>query len=236
MYHLNVNCSALDRSLAFYRDELGFEPVIRTTPATPQPGAAFGLAEVQWDAWIMAGADPQPVIDLLEWKVPTPTPATMPGGWKALIVAHPTHRGTMADPDGTTVEFEAGAQTRLAGARLACADTGASRGFYEEHFGFRPAPDVGSRTLTDGNGFTIALSPAPSPGDADPVPANGIGIFRMAMLTDAIDADHERLRRAGVTCLAPPSPLEMGPGIPPLRALFCLDPDGACVELIEPPA
>jgi len=73
--HCNVNCSDLDRSLAFYRDFVGLEPVQRTHPI-PQDGRAFGMpGDVQWDAWMMSdGRWPNgTVIDLLEWKQPPPT-------------------------------------------------------------------------------------------------------------------------------------------------------------------
>src|SRR5204863_5550092 len=46
----------------------------RTRPEAPQPGGAFGLEQVQWDAWMMRSGRDQtsPVLDLLEWTVPTP--------------------------------------------------------------------------------------------------------------------------------------------------------------------
>ncbi len=74
-FHVNVNCSDLERSLGFYRDLVGLRPTVRTRPERPQPGGAFGLDEVQWDAWIMAGDDAPGgvVLDLLEWQVPRPT-------------------------------------------------------------------------------------------------------------------------------------------------------------------
>ncbi|MDE0606202.1 MAG: VOC family protein [Acidimicrobiaceae bacterium] len=66
--------------------------------------------------------------------------------------------------------------------------------------------------------------------------ANELGIFRIALLTDDIDRDYEALVDAEVKCFCPPVVLEMGPGLPSdLRALFFLDPDGTCVELIEAP-
>ncbi len=73
-FHVNVNCSDLERSLGFYRDLVGLTPTVRTRPERPQPGGAFGLDEVQWDAWIMAGDDAPEgaVLDLLEWQVPRP--------------------------------------------------------------------------------------------------------------------------------------------------------------------
>ena len=81
-FHVNVNCSDLERSLAFYRDLVGLKPTVRTRPERPQPGGAFGLDEVQWDAWILAGDDAPHgvVLDLLEWQVPPPSgspPATV---------------------------------------------------------------------------------------------------------------------------------------------------------------
>jgi len=73
IFHANINCSDLDRSLRFYRDQVGLVPTTHTVP-DPQPGAAFGLPSAQWDAWILA--DPRGydgvVVDLLEWKVPHP--------------------------------------------------------------------------------------------------------------------------------------------------------------------
>ncbi len=65
--------------------------------------------------------------------------------------------------------------------------------------------------------------------------ANQLGMFRLALLTDDIDRDHDNLVARGVTCWTPPAPLEMGPGIPPLRALLFEDPDGTVLELIEVP-
>ena len=72
--HCNVNCSDLERSLAFYRDFVGLEPILHTQP-TAQDGAGFGMrGDVQWDAWMMSdGRGPEStVIDLLEWKQPAP--------------------------------------------------------------------------------------------------------------------------------------------------------------------
>lgn len=72
--HVNANCSDLARSLAFYRDLVGLNPLSHTKPV-PQDGAGFGLeGRVQWDAHLLhdergvAG----PAIDLLEWQTPRP--------------------------------------------------------------------------------------------------------------------------------------------------------------------
>ena len=40
----------------------------------------------------------------------------------------------------------------------------------------------------------------------------------------------------GARRYSPPATLDMGPGLPPLRAVFFADPDGTTLELIEPPA
>jgi catechol 2,3-dioxygenase-like lactoylglutathione lyase family enzyme len=91
-FHVNVNCSDLERSLAFYRDLIGLTPTVRTTPQ-PQPGAAFGLATAQWDAWILAGHGDGLVLDLLQWLEPAPTgvPATAANqlGFNRLAIATP---------------------------------------------------------------------------------------------------------------------------------------------------
>ena len=79
-FHVNVNCSDLERSLVFYRDLVGLRPTMRTRPERPQPGGVFGLEEAQWDAWIMAGDDAPDgvVLDLLEWTVPPPAGSPPP--------------------------------------------------------------------------------------------------------------------------------------------------------------
>ena len=73
--HCNLNCADLERSLRFYRDFVGLQPLQHTNPA-PQNGSGFGMPDdVTWDAWMMG--DPRghqgTVIDLLEWKQPAPT-------------------------------------------------------------------------------------------------------------------------------------------------------------------
>lgn len=40
--HCNVNCSSLERSLAFYRDSVGLEPTQHTHPE-PQDGESLGM-------------------------------------------------------------------------------------------------------------------------------------------------------------------------------------------------
>jgi catechol 2,3-dioxygenase-like lactoylglutathione lyase family enzyme len=141
------------------------------------------------------------------------------------------------DPDGTALTVVAADSVALTGVRIGCSDVLASTGFYTEVLGFTPAPTPHDRiTLQDGSAtFTIELHPQP-PGAAPASPsANRLGIYRMAMLTDAIDEDHRRLLDAGVRCYSDPATLDMGPGLPTLRALFFADPDGATIELIEAP-
>jgi catechol 2,3-dioxygenase-like lactoylglutathione lyase family enzyme len=83
--HVNVNCSDLERSLAFYRDVIGLVPAAHTNPP-PQRGfpMTFGQAgaessqaapdEIQWDAWMLQDARgfAGPSVDLLRWQVPPP--------------------------------------------------------------------------------------------------------------------------------------------------------------------
>src|SRR5260370_38982485 len=75
VFHCNVTCSPLDRSLAFYGDVLGLTPGVHTAPTSPQPGGAFGLDTAQWDARILTGESGYDgvALDLLEWQIPRPT-------------------------------------------------------------------------------------------------------------------------------------------------------------------
>jgi catechol 2,3-dioxygenase-like lactoylglutathione lyase family enzyme len=75
LFHVNVNCSDLERSRRFYVDGLGLSAGVRTAAEDAQPGAAFGLERARWDAWILLGPNgfDGAAIDLLEWQEPTPT-------------------------------------------------------------------------------------------------------------------------------------------------------------------
>ncbi len=77
IFHVNVNCTDLERSRRFYADALGLDAAVRTTPDTAQPGAAFGLDIARWDAWVLVGESgfDGGAVDLLEWQEPTPTGA-----------------------------------------------------------------------------------------------------------------------------------------------------------------
>jgi glyoxylase I family protein len=75
--HVNVNCSDLEQSLAFYRDAVGLVPQDHTNPV-PQDGKGFGMTgSVQWDAHILQDARGYagPAVDLLQWMVPKPVGA-----------------------------------------------------------------------------------------------------------------------------------------------------------------
>lgn len=74
IFHVNANCTDLERSLVFYRDLLGLRQNTHPLPSMRQRGDAFGLDEVMWDAWMLQSdlGDAGLSLDLLEWKVPTP--------------------------------------------------------------------------------------------------------------------------------------------------------------------
>jgi catechol 2,3-dioxygenase-like lactoylglutathione lyase family enzyme len=293
VFHLNVNCSDLERSLGFYRDLLGLTQGAHTV-SPEQDGTAFGLDRAAWDAWIMLderGYDGV-VVDLLEWKTPRPTGAP-PGGahhtgfgrlgfttpdvdatYARLIAARVPCHGephdveipgiapirvvVCADPDGTLVELVSNPHHRFSFLAINCTDLGRSIDFYESVLGFtsrgrlHPAPQDGAAIglvgtteyemayLDDPRGsgaFAIDLLQwkTPRPEGTPSREANRLGPFRLALSTDDIDRDHDALLELGVRCWSPPADLEMGPGIPPLRALLFDDPDGAVLELIEPP-
>lgn len=241
VFHVNVNCSSLDRSLAFYRDTLGLAPGARTTPAAPQPGEAFGLDAVQWDAFMMSGADGMraPVVDLLEWKVPEPVGhppgATTAYGFSALHVTTPsaTDRRVVRDPDGTLVVVEPGDKVAVTGVTLGCSDGTRTRAFLVDVLGFTAD---GAHALDRSGAFDVEIvEVGQRDGRVDAPRANHLGIFRVALMTDDLARDDDTLRAAGVRCYSAPVTLDMGPGLPALRALFFADPDGATFELIETP-
>ena len=70
IYHVNVNCTNLERSLAFY-EMLGFQAVI-DIPAGDIPG--LGLRPAICRAKLLRlGDDPRgTLIDLIEWQIPAP--------------------------------------------------------------------------------------------------------------------------------------------------------------------
>jgi lactoylglutathione lyase len=77
IFHVNVNCSDLATSRAFYVDGCGLAEGARTTPERTQPGVAFGLDHARWDAVILVGAQgfDGGAVDLLEWQEPAPVGA-----------------------------------------------------------------------------------------------------------------------------------------------------------------
>ncbi len=77
LFHVNVNCTDLERSRRFYVNGLGLREGVRTAADRAQSGAAFGLDRARWDAWILVGPDAfeGSAIDLLEWQEPAPVRA-----------------------------------------------------------------------------------------------------------------------------------------------------------------
>lgn len=165
IYHVNSNCSDLDRSVAFYR-ALGLVPVLRTVPSRSQSGAAFGLADVAWDAWMMHSEDAMAglSLDLLEWKVPAPTgkaadPLGEPGLNRLVltsrdlaataeaavaaggrVLAPPTEIAgvdvaLLADPDGVPVQLERGDRVSIASVVVNCVDLDRSVAYYRDVMG-----------------------------------------------------------------------------------------------------
>lgn len=70
------------------------------------------------------------------------------------------------------------------------------------------------------------VTPSPGPAETDR-PVNRPGITHLAFGVEDIDAEYERLSRAGVRFHAPPS------GDSPIRAAYGRDPEGNVFELLE---
>src|SRR5204863_439738 len=73
IFHVNINCSDVVRSKAFYEEFVGLKAGTHTLP-DPQPVESFRIALGQWDAHMLDDGTPgAPVkLDLLEWKQPRP--------------------------------------------------------------------------------------------------------------------------------------------------------------------
>jgi catechol 2,3-dioxygenase-like lactoylglutathione lyase family enzyme len=178
----------------------------------------------------------------------------------ALAGAPPIRALTCLDPDGTLVELvgDERAAGKFSFLAVNCGDLDRSVAFYESVLGFSPlarfspGPQDGAALGMDGeidfemaylddprHSMSFALDlvqwKTPRSTGGPSREANRLGPFRLALMTDDIDGCYHELRAQGVPCWSPPADLEMGPGMPPLRALLFDDPDGAVLELIEAP-
>lgn len=163
-----------------------------------------------------------------------------------------------ADPDGVLLEFTTGSVDELAFVVVHCSDLDRSISFYRDVVGLpirsrleaqrqdgAPLRITGyveweSVIFGDPSGiepFTVMLGAWTQPRVLDPpaASANQLGLYRLALLTDDIDRDYDELANRGVRCASPPAELDMGSGLPALRALLFHDPDGTTLELIESP-
>lgn len=171
--HCNVNCTDLERSLAFYRDMLGLGTATHTNP-DPQDGSGFGIdGPAAWDAWMMhdhRGPFSAPVVDLLEWLVPTPlgAPYTDPAaaGLAGLRFVVPSvsaladrlapeqvvrvdeETAAIVDPDGVRLFITTGdvPSIEYRGVTVNCTDVAASSEWYRRVLGvesLEPAPGAG---------------------------------------------------------------------------------------------
>jgi catechol 2,3-dioxygenase-like lactoylglutathione lyase family enzyme len=242
LYHVNVNCSDLDRSLVFYTERLGLRTTVRTKVG-PQPCAALGLEFGAWDAWMLAGARHHTegaLVDLLQWMTPAPEgrpPGSGDLGYIALVFESPdAPRGLAVDPDGTLLEVRPGDASRFAAVKIGVRDIDRSLEWWTDVVGLH----VEGGVLTDERGrdaFAVELVAVPDATRAAPPSAiaNRIGLYRMALLTNTIEDDYDFLLERGVTCLSEVATLEMGGDLPTLQVLCFLDPDGTVIELIQSP-
>lgn len=131
---------------------------------------------------------------------------------------------------------------------MATTDLDAMQRFYCEMFDLRPlasgewdnVPEYDAMVGLPGSSARFALlgganvalelfqylTPAPGPAEADR-PVNRPGITHLCFAVADIDAEYERLSRAGVRFHAPPS------GNSPIRATYGRDPEGNVFELLE---
>jgi lactoylglutathione lyase len=123
--------------------------------------------------------------------------------------------------------------SRLGYAILFVSDLERSIRFYRDLIGvpFRFSNESYAEFATEGAKFGLyarshlrELIGRDAPADAIPWPQGEVGFF-----VDDPDAEHDRLARAGVSVLAPPTDRAWGE-----RTLHVADPDGNVVELTRP--
>jgi lactoylglutathione lyase len=124
---------------------------------------------------------------------------------------------------------------RLAYSILFVSDLERSIAFYKDMIGlpFRFSNETYAEFATEGAKFALyarahlpELLGREAPPDPVPWPQGEVAFF-----VDEPDAEHDRLRRAGVEVLAPPTDRPWGE-----RTLHVADPDGNVVELTRPKA
>ena len=67
-HHTGLQVESLDRSLAFYRDILGFEQAFRWNPQAPYIGVLVGYPDVDLHAAILRMPDSDTFLELLEYR------------------------------------------------------------------------------------------------------------------------------------------------------------------------
>ena len=67
-HHTGLTVSSLEKSLAFYRDLLGFEVVFQWNPRAPYIGELLGYPEVDLHAAILSMPNSEVFLELLEYR------------------------------------------------------------------------------------------------------------------------------------------------------------------------
>jgi catechol 2,3-dioxygenase-like lactoylglutathione lyase family enzyme len=156
-----------------------------------------------------------------------------------------------SDLDGTPLELvQSPVAPRYESIRLACRDLAASTAFYRDALHLDCDEPADYRVEADGTvveSGRVARAYLPGqrekfwlnltqPADAAGMPpstrrGNTARLYRMALLTDDIDAAYRDLRRH-LPETDPPTRAEVGSGNEPVPALFFRDPDGTVVEYL----
>ena len=120
----------------------------------------------------------------------------------------------------------------LAGVRYVVDDVPAAIEFYTAHLGFTvsTAFPPAFADVVRGPLRLLLSGPASSGARVTPADAAGCGRNRIHLIVDDVDAERERLQRAGVTLR---SDIISGPGG---RQFLIADPAGNLVEIFEPTA
>ncbi len=89
----------------------------------------------------------------------------------------------------------------------------------------------------DGFGLQLTEWTSPKPVGQPYSAMNHLGLYRIALTVDDCQASYQDLVKDGVNCPSKPVWLDVGPDMSAdgVWSLFCFDPDGVCIELVQNP-
>ncbi|MCW2622298.1 MAG: lactoylglutathione lyase [Frankiales bacterium] len=279
--HLNLNTTDIEAASRFYIDVFGLDLRMKSSGDDGDwrfHGIEEPVSSAGWFLYDDRGPRVSPALELVQWYRPATADAAYPSlvhrGLTSVGLRVPTLDGLadavtatgghvvgdlpggllLRDPDGVHVEVSVDPllpATRIASARVGCADLTASLEWYAV-LGFRPTDEIRTQAFElEGRPVSlrtvrVALETAAVELEltqwldpvADEAPRDRLwyrGMVRMAVSVDDLDDAISLLEANGGPVPEPLFFVLAGTPIGGLRVLFLQDPDGFTVELVHRP-